>query len=436
MKKILLVLAVLAATAGFVRTPVSVKPGEVLPPWQKGWLDIHSVNGGRGESFYYIFPDGTTMLVDAGGSLPEEDYPLTPPGLPSKPSKEITTGQLVTDYIRHFEPASSKETIDYMMVSHFHGDHFGLLFPADDAAGARIHPEGGFQLVSVAEVGSDLKVGKIIDRGDFTSRASKGFRNKESWARYENYRKFVSWSERTNGTVYEPMQVGRDDQIVLKHTPAKFHNFSVRNLAAGGNYWTGEGYGVDSTYIPSPAECLDFAESKDKNAPNINENIFSCVFLLQYGKFKYFAGGDLQYKHKEKFAWLDAEAPVARVVPEVDVMKLCHHGTSGANSQELMDALKPNVAIACNWRDVQPNPATLKRVYKANPDTKVITTNMVPRSRELLLAGDVDPDRFLSTQGHVVIRVAPRGKRYWVLILEDDDQSYLVKDVFGPYRSK
>ena len=123
-------------------------------------------------------------------------------------------------------------------------------------------------------------------------------------------------------------------------------------------------------------------------------------------------------------------------MPEVDVMKLCHHGTGGTNSQELLDALRPEIAIACNWRDVQPNPETIKRVYRANPDTKVITTNMVDRCRKLLLDGDVDPDKFLATQGHVVIRVAPGGDRYWVIILEDDDQEYKVKAVHGPYQSK
>ncbi|MBR5906152.1 MAG: hypothetical protein IKZ51_06835 [Bacteroidales bacterium] len=48
--------------------PTDVTVGEPLPLWQDGYLDIHSINGGRGESFYYIMPDGTTMLVDAAGA--------------------------------------------------------------------------------------------------------------------------------------------------------------------------------------------------------------------------------------------------------------------------------------------------------------------------------------------------------------------------------
>ena len=44
--------------------------GQVLPPWQTGYLDIHHINTGHGDAAFYIFPDGTTMLLDAGESLP------------------------------------------------------------------------------------------------------------------------------------------------------------------------------------------------------------------------------------------------------------------------------------------------------------------------------------------------------------------------------
>ena len=33
-------------------SPTEVTVGEPLPLWQEGYLDIHSINGGRGESFY------------------------------------------------------------------------------------------------------------------------------------------------------------------------------------------------------------------------------------------------------------------------------------------------------------------------------------------------------------------------------------------------
>ena len=45
--------------------------GEVLPNWSEGYLDIHFINTGRGECCFYILPDGTTLLVDAGEIINE-----------------------------------------------------------------------------------------------------------------------------------------------------------------------------------------------------------------------------------------------------------------------------------------------------------------------------------------------------------------------------
>lgn len=49
--------------------PIVAVVGQSLPAWTEGCLDIHSINTGRGESTFYILPDGTTMLIDAAGSL-------------------------------------------------------------------------------------------------------------------------------------------------------------------------------------------------------------------------------------------------------------------------------------------------------------------------------------------------------------------------------
>src|SRR5699024_10446593 len=43
----------------------SIAVGKPLPAWKRGMLDIHQINTGTGDSGFYIFPDGTTMLLDA-----------------------------------------------------------------------------------------------------------------------------------------------------------------------------------------------------------------------------------------------------------------------------------------------------------------------------------------------------------------------------------
>src|SRR5215210_1958807 len=54
--------------------------GDVFPKWTAGTLDIHHINTGLGNAAFLMFPDGTTMLIDAGngGNLP-------PRGTPPKP---------------------------------------------------------------------------------------------------------------------------------------------------------------------------------------------------------------------------------------------------------------------------------------------------------------------------------------------------------------
>ena len=39
---------------------------EQLPKWEKGYLDIHHINTGRGSCAFLILPDGTNMMIDAG----------------------------------------------------------------------------------------------------------------------------------------------------------------------------------------------------------------------------------------------------------------------------------------------------------------------------------------------------------------------------------
>ena len=46
--------------------PGGVAVGAPLTPWSEGELDIHTISTGRGECLFFIMPDGTTMVVDAG----------------------------------------------------------------------------------------------------------------------------------------------------------------------------------------------------------------------------------------------------------------------------------------------------------------------------------------------------------------------------------
>ena len=427
---------------GKIDPAIDVTVGKVLPAWQEGYLDIHSINGGRGEAFYYIFPDGTTMLCDAAGAPPTELYSYgtgSSQGVPSKPSVSVSNGAVIVDYIKHFASAVANGRLDYFMTSHYHGDHIGAWrsnynslgwTPYDkdgNATGTIDLDKGGFLLNGLPEVGLSIPIDKVLDRGDWSSRPSEDYYDPDGQKRYKMYVNFLDYSARKNGTVRETIQIGHDDQIVMKHDAAKYSSFNVRTIASGGDIWTGNGTEVNTSYVPATAEC-----AANHSAWAINENIFSNVFMIHYGNFDMFSGGDIQYTGKSAHPWKDIEKPISKVVKKVEVMKASHHGTSNTNGDELLGVLKPDVLIAGVWRDVQPNPETLQRVLNANPSVRIFTTNLAESNIATLKSKGVNPDNFPGKGGHVVVRVLPEGRKYFIYVLNDEDQHYIVKAKYGP----
>lgn len=383
--------------------------GKVLPDWEEGYLDIHAINTGRGESTLYIFPDGTTMLVDAAGSLISESDPIPPPAI--KPNASVTPGQAITNYVKHFTKAASNK-LNYMLISHWDPDHMGSYSKSLPAG-----PSGKFLKGGITEVGANIKVDKIIDRGypDYNFPSDMATTD-----RMANYIKFTEWAKESYNTTTEQFEVGKNDQIVLKQNPSKYSNFQIRNIISNGVVWTGSGMGVKNT-LPSAEEVV---------AGSPAENIFSIGFHLKYGQFDYFAGGDLQYNGKSTHAWKDMEAPVAEVMSAVEVLKANHHGTSNCNGDQFLKKMKAQTILIHTWRDVQPNPETIGKMFSANSGCNIFTTNVTEANKARL--GDYLA-KLKGLQGHIVVRVQPQGDKYTVYILNDANEEYKVLSVFGPY---
>lgn len=386
-----------------------------LKSWNPGTLDIHCINTGRGESSFFVLPDGTTMLVDAAGStLKQHKHMPTPP----KPDSTVTSGRVIIDYVRHFAPKGHNDTIDWFILTHYHTDHMG-----DISNDMPKHPKGGFRLTSLCEVGSEIPYKHILSRGDPTEVKSSNCARESNIA---NFAKFVNWSCKANGTRYDFFEPAADNQIRPVRKPVK--DFSITNLAANGRYRL-PGTNTWATDIPEKA-VLD-ANGDPKAYPS--ENIFSTAFILSYGPFDFFTGGDLQYANKSLHPYFDIEEPVSRSCHKVEVMKASHHCTKGANGPDILGVLQPDAVVAHVWRDVQPNPGTLKNVFKASPSCKVFLTNLSEINKPVI--GEY-LDRIQSISGHILIRVARGGKKYTIYTLDDTDPSYRVTGKWGPFICK
>lgn len=377
-------------------------------------LDIHAINTGRGESMFFVFPDGTTMLVDAAGSLlKKHKYMPTAP----KPDSTSTSGKVIIDYIKHFAPKNFSDSLDYFVLSHYHTDHMG-----DCSKSLPQHPDGHFRLTSLCEVGSAFPYKRLISRGDPTEvKASNSARGDN----IANFAKFVNWSAKVNGTRYEFFDPASDSQIVPVHK--NIPGFCVHNIAANGRYRLSMDSHEWATDMPSKAVLDSIGDPKAYPG----ENALSCAFILSYGPFDIYSGGDLQWSHKDIHDYFDIETPVSRVCHKVEVMKANHHCTKGANGPELLNALRPDALLAHVWRDVQPNPQTLDNVFAASPDCKVFLTNLAPGN---LIKNYLD--RIASTSGHIVVRVAKGGKTYTIYTIDDTDPAYHITGKWGPFECR
>lgn len=168
--------------AGLILLSCSPKEqvGEPYRGWKSGELDIHFIYTGRGESIFHIFPDATTMLVDAG------DYQASVPMTDPKPDLSRKAGEWISRYIERVNPSGHE--IDYLMISHFHDDHTGDV--SIDAPITQGRTED-YKLIGVAEVGETMRFKNIIDRGypNYDYPVKIGDQHTDNYLKFARYHK-------------------------------------------------------------------------------------------------------------------------------------------------------------------------------------------------------------------------------------------------------
>jgi len=395
-----------ALLAAFVLALAADEPA-ALAPWTRGTLDIHQISTGRGNAAFFRFPDGTTLLVDAG------DVGEGVPGATAFPDAGRGAGEWVARYVKR--AAGEDAALDYALVTHFHPDHLGAPLSAARSSAA------GYKIAGLAEVAEHVAIRRLIDRGfpDYGEPAAP------SGPVIENYRKFADFAAKERGMARERIRPGRADQIVPIHEPGAFPDFEVRAVAANGEVWTGKGDEVERRVPPS----ADLPEPD--RAP---ENVCSIALRVRYGRFRYFTGGDL-YGQPEPGApaWWDVETPIAKAIGAVDVMVVNHHGSIEPANPFFLATLRPRVVVVPAWSPTHPSPDVLKRL---------LSKRIWPAPRDVFVTRLREPTKLTigprarqvaSDAGHVVVRVEPGGASYRVFVVDDTNESGAVKSVHGPY---
>jgi beta-lactamase superfamily II metal-dependent hydrolase len=372
------------ALTGLFASPGRTQGSPTFEPWKPGTLDIHHLAYGRGNSTFILCPDGTTLLIDAGTTDDSLEVSCA-----QKPNANRKPGEWIADYILRHARSAGRRELDYFLLTHIHPDHLG----------------------AVMDVDAHVPLKKLIDRAfpDYTYPAPQ----QAPFAK--EYLEFVQ-SRRQTQKACERARVGRTDQIGL--ASRSYPEFAVRTLAANGEVWMGSGENTRQYFT--------------NRQPT--ENMCSVAVRINYGKFSYYTGGDLTCDTQDgEEPWRDIETPVAKAAGRVDVAVANHHGYFDAVGADFVRALQPRVFVIPTWYVAHPSVLPLRRMvseqlYKGARD--VFATDVMAANR---LVNNQFLSQLKSLEGHVVVRVAPGGGEYRVIVLDNADDFDRVKMVSGPY---
>ena len=393
----------------------------VLPKWQEGYLEIHHINTGSGDASFYILPDGTTVLFDAGDMDSEgfEDkyHPLKSTHV--KPNDSKNSGEWVVNYINQVYPQEKPKFIDYGIISHFHTDHYGLVKNSSLTS-----TQGNYKLTGFTQVNELIPFKTIIDRAapnyTFPVNLKEYYGSDKS---FQNYLKFASVHINKKDIRFEGVKVGSSSQVRLNNT-SSYPNFKAQFMYANGKVWD-ENENETRTLFTADSVLID---------DSFNENPLSIALKITYGDFDYFTGGDmtgLQGYGLPK--WFNVETPVSKVVKEIDVLASNHHGNRDATNKDLLENTKPRVIVNQTWCSDHPGQEVVHRINYYSQPTDVFSTNV--HEETLVTLGPWMKQNYKSYAGHILVRVLPGGKSYEVFILDDTKPNLTVKAKFGPYKS-
>jgi competence protein ComEC len=286
---------------------------------------------GQGDSILVVSPSGTTMLVDAG---------------------DESKGKQVVEALKR----EGVDHLDYFVATHMHPDHIG-------GAPAVL---GAFKVGTILQNGfppPEMEPEEAEQSG--ASRMLNKALNKN--AKSESAKQSV---KRTN--------VRLPRKPIVYPTVTAYNNFKDAAGQAGAKFeQASPGQKIDLgggaiVNILAPIEpYFTRGQMRDGgNEPNAN----SIVMRLVYGDFSMLLPGDAEAQTEQRLVAKDTTPSSL----EVKVLKVAHHGSKYATSDEFLQRVKPEVAIISDGefnRYGHPSPLTLTRL-KANGVTKLYRTDL------------------------------------------------------------
>jgi competence protein ComEC len=236
-------------------------------------LDVYFIDVEGGQATLFVSPSGQSLLVDTG-------WP----------------GARDADRIVSVAKQASISQIDYLVLTHYHGDHAG----------------------GVVDLAARIPIKTFVDHGPNVE---------EALGTPKNYAAYLPVRDKGQHIVAKP-----GDRL-----PIKGANFQVVSAAAETIAKPLPGAGAANSL------CADFQPKDETKEPLVGgENKQSIGMVISLGKFRMVDFGDLTWNKEHDLACPN------NLVGTIDLYVVSHHGQDISSLPMLVQAMRPRVAVMDN----------------------------------------------------------------------------------------